>query len=161
MTGYSDASTATTLSSPRLPASPKRMFAPVSARPLALDQADRDRHEHGRRRDRRNYVHRADLHRGVEGDQADESGSAGGGPVEDAARRGRVAADGRDEQAAEHEPGNLRDEDHEHDGQAARRHAGSEVGEAPGEARPEREEDRAQGLGTGRVAATASSWFAW
>ena len=33
MTGYSDASTATTLSSPRLPPSPKRMFALVSARP--------------------------------------------------------------------------------------------------------------------------------
>src|SRR4029079_8130005 len=58
------------------------------------------------------------------------------------------------------EPGKLRDEEHPHDVHAPGADPAAEVGDAPREARGEREYDAGQS-GTGRVAATASSWFAW
>ncbi len=60
----------------------------------------------------------------------------------------------------EQEPCDLGDRRDDEHGHAPRRRARAEVGEAPGEARAEREQNRGQS-DTGRVAATASSWFAW
>lgn len=59
----------------------------------------------------------------------------------------------------ERQPGHLRDDEHPDDLHAPRADSAAEVGDAPREARGERECDADQS-GTGRVAATASSWFA-
>src|SRR5439155_414790 len=143
MTGYSDASTATTLSSPRLPASPKRMFAPVSARPTPASNGQcRSEPRTGKRIARTNARPSGTAVTRI------EKVAQIGLPLAAALRPTREDPNASAAISAKPTP-------------AASRHAGSEVGEAPGEARPEREEDRAQGVGTGRVAATASSWFAW
>jgi hypothetical protein len=64
------------------------------------------------------------------------------------------------ERPDERETRELGDDEHPDDLDAARADPAAEVGDAPREARGERECDAGQS-GTGRVAATASSWFAW
>ena len=70
----------------------------------------------------------------------------------------RLAASGTDDRHRA-EPGDLRPE---HDAERSERASlprADEVGDPPGEARAEREQEAVHPVG--RVAALASSWFAW
>ena len=119
-----------------------------------------DGHDRRRRRDRADDAHRADGQRAVEGREADDAGEPGEDRPRDLFVRGNVAAGREHDDGDEHEPGRLRARRDDERGRAPRRQTGAEIGEAPREARGEREQDARQS-GTGRVAATASSWFAW
>src|SRR5215208_5570006 len=65
----------------------------------------------------------------------------------------------RDDGADRQEAADLRPQEDAQSPQRPSLERPDEVGDAPGKARPEREHDGRQS--TGRVAAIASSWFAW
>jgi hypothetical protein len=71
-----------------------------------------------------------------------------------------LAAD-RDRDGEEEEPDGLCGREHRERRQDAGLDAAAEVAEAPGDAGGKGEDDGDQGSGTGRVAAAASSEFAW
>ena len=127
---------------------------------FAARKAVREGDDRRRRRDRADDSHGTDGEPAVEGRQADDAEQAGEHRPFDLPPRRRSVARYEQHGADRGEPGELHDQRDDEDRHAPRTDARAEVGEAPGEARAEREQYRGH-AGTGRVAATASSWFAW
>jgi hypothetical protein len=131
------------------------------ARPLTAREPYRYRDQCGGRRDRRDDAHRTDRHPAIETGEPDRSCEPRGHGGSDRSRSQEVASregcDDKDPAEAEE----LRERNDGERREPSRGQAGEEVADPPEHARREGESDCGHAWSTGRVAATASSWFAW
>ena len=127
---------------------------------LPSREAPDDGDHRGGAGDRRDERDRARRHAAVEGDEPRGSECRREAGPEDL-RSGRAVTSNRNGDGEEDETDGLRGCEHRERGQDAGLDAAAEVAQAPGEAGREGEERWGQRSGTGRVAAAASSAFAW
>ena len=128
---------------------------------LAAHEADDDRQHGGGRGDRRDDADRADRHAAVERTEPERAGCARGNRGEQRDPAEELLPGERRDDEDPGETGRLRDREHRERRESPRGDAAEEVADSPEHARPEGERNRGHSAATGRVAATASSWFTW
>src|SRR4029079_1959661 len=129
-------------------------------RVLAAREPVGDGHDHAGRRDGPDDAHRADRERAVERTEPHRAHDPGEQPPGELCARRRLWLRDQRHDPDQQKSRQLRYEERPEELHASAPESAADSADSPGQARGEREGDPGQS-GTGRVAATASSWFAW